>query len=188
MRIKLFLLASFMILSISVNGYANDFSHRVESEYFTVYYQDQVDPLGVAYKIKVDSYARLSGDRYKVTTDDNPNDVLSQNVDALFNEVSDILDMHIYSYHGIVKICRDSEALKKAYVGLFDRELKAESFYYHEENTIFVNAADLNPGILAHEISHALINHYFVVVPPVKVQEVLSGYVEYNIRKMVPRE
>ena len=38
---------------------------------------------------------------------------------------------------------------------------------------------------IAHEIAHAIINHYFVVPPSVKMQEILSGYVEYSLNKKV---
>ena len=37
--------------------------------------------------------------------------------------------------------------------------------------------------VLGHEIGHAVISHYFVVLPSVKVQEVLAVYVEYQLRK-----
>lgn len=32
-------------------------------------------------------------------------------------------------------------------------------------------------------MGHALMSHYFVVQPSVKIQEVLAGYVEYQLRK-----
>ena len=37
-------------------------------------------------------------------------------------------------------------------------------------------------GILMHEMSHAIISRFFPVPAPVKVQEVLAMYVEYNLQ------
>jgi hypothetical protein len=39
--------------------------------------------------------------------------------------------------------------------------------------------------VLGHEIAHAIMSHYFVVLPSEKIQEVLAGFVEYQLRKNV---
>ena len=36
-------------------------------------------------------------------------------------------------------------------------------------------------GVLAHEVAHAIINQYFAVPPPSKVQEILSQYVDKHL-------
>lgn len=178
------------IFLISSDLFASEFSHKNDTEYFSVYMQDGVDSLDVAYKIDIGTNVYLSREECKASLSlgDNPDEIFIQNVDALFNEVSGILDMHIYSYHGTIKVCPNKEELERVFYDIFKYELKAESFYHHMENTIYINAENLKPGILAHEMAHAIITHYFVVVPPVKAQEVLSGYVEYNINKKVSKE
>ena len=50
-------------------------------------------------------------------------------------------------------------------------------------NTIYASAENFKIGVIGHEIAHAVISHYFVVQPSVKIQEVLAGYVEYQLRK-----
>jgi hypothetical protein len=37
--------------------------------------------------------------------------------------------------------------------------------------------------MIGHEMSHAIISRYFGIPAPVKVQEVSSMYVEYNLKK-----
>jgi hypothetical protein len=70
------------------------------------------------------------------------------------------------------------------YRRLFDRDLgEVKSFYVYELNTIYTSAENFRRGIIGHEIGHAIMSHYFVVQPPVKIQEVLAGYVEYQLRK-----
>jgi len=177
-RILLFI----FVLASSV--YAQDFALVCDGDYFTIHCQEGVDPLNIAYKIKAgpNFYIYKDSDK-KIFRGGSPGDILAENIDALFEEVSDLLDMHLYSYHGDIKIFLTKDNLGKVFSKLLGEELKSESFYYHNENAIYISAESLKPGILAHEIAHAIISHYFVVLPPVKVQEVLSGYVEYNINK-----
>ena len=50
-------------------------------------------------------------------------------------------------------------------------------------NTIYITAENFKKAVLGHEVAHAVISHYFVVQPSMKVQEVLAGYIEYQLRK-----
>ncbi|MGE5279318.1 MAG: hypothetical protein ACM3L6_01055 [Deltaproteobacteria bacterium] len=118
------------------------------------------------------------------TTDEE----LAASVDALFFLVCDILDMPLFSYKGSIKVCRDEEDLGRVYAALFGKKPGAPmgSFYVHELNTIYIAAADFRRPVLGHEIGHAVISNFFVVPSPMKVQEVLAGYVEYQLRKAAP--
>ena len=116
-------------------------------------------------------------------TSQDEKDVLSKTLDALFLEVSDILDIHIYSFHGDIKLLPDQESINSQFRAFFEMDLNQGSFYLPERNTIYISFADLTLGMLGHEIGHAIMSRYFVVPPPAKIQEILAGYVEYNLRK-----
>lgn len=167
--------------SLSLAQDAGDFNRKCEGKYFTIYYQQGVDLLEVVQRIDISPSQYLIFDSNSSEVDPRIN--LTKTIDALFLEVCDILDMHLYSFQGNIKICRDFNELKKIFYGYFNQELKAASFYVHEFNTINIDMLSLNAGILGHEIAHAIICHYFVVLPPMKIQEVLAGYVEYQLRK-----
>lgn len=186
-RLEILVLSFLIVLPFSL--YAFDFPERCESEHFTIYYQAGVDLLDVAYKINIDSSAWVyKGQDETIVAGSKPEDILAQGVNNLFDEVSDILDMHLYSYSGDIKICANKEELKKVFFKLFGRKLQAESFYYPDGNAIYISPVGLRPGILGHEMAHAIICHYFVVMPPMKVQEVLAGYVEYSINKKIKKQ
>ncbi|HAJ57734.1 MAG TPA: hypothetical protein DCL35_08260 [Candidatus Omnitrophica bacterium] len=105
-------------------------------------------------------------------------------IDTLFLQICDILDMHVYSFKGNIKICRDQAHLERVYRALFNQGLNdMRSFYVESLNTIYISAESFQSGILGHEIAHAIMSRYFVVPPPVKAAEVLAGYVEYQLRK-----
>jgi len=41
----------------------------------------------------------------------------------------------------------------------------------------------LNENILAHEMGHCIIDHYFVILPPRKIQEMLAVYVDIHLQE-----
>ena len=104
---------------------------------------------------------------------------------GLHGLVSDMVDMHIYNFKGAIKICRDNAGMNKIYRGLFGKDMEPYmlAFYVNENSTIYIFEESFRREVLGHKIAHAIMNHYFVVSPPVKVQEILSKYVEYQLRK-----
>lgn len=108
---------------------------------------------------------------------------LAKTLDVIYLQTSDILDIHIYSYNGAIQFLPDAAAVDSVFSKYSGRHMHERSFYFHEKNIIYISVQDLELGILGHEIAHAIISHYFVVPPPMKVQEVLCGYVDFNLRK-----
>ncbi len=178
------IVVNFLILTLFLFIYATGvfaLAYKCETEHFIVYYQKGVDLLDVAYNINI-------GPSFQFDSPDSsyfksPRVAFETSLEHLFDEVSDILDMHIYSYKGKLKIYVDKRNLKAALENTFGYNIRFESIYHHGSNTIYISQEGISPGILAHEIAHAIMNHFFVVMPPVKIQEILSGYVEYNIKK-----
>ena len=153
-------------------------ARKIESRHFTIYYAPQLDPEELARELGIHPLDKLiSGSSYQ-------ND-LGGMLDTLFSQACDILDMQLYSYHGTVKICRDLKQVNAIYRNLFDKDLvNTHSFYVNNLNTVYVSAEHFKREILGHEIGHAVISHYFVVSPSVKIQEVLAVFVEYQLRKL----
>ncbi len=56
------------------------------------------------------------------------------------------------------------------------------SFYSPKYKTIFVSVKDIDLGVLAHEIAHAVIDFYYGMATPSKIQEVLAQYVESHLK------
>jgi hypothetical protein len=153
----------------------------IESKYLSLYGEKKLDFNLLLTKLYFDYL--LQPDTVFQESSHDEEGVLSKTLDALFLEVSDILDIHMYSFHADIKLLPDQESVSSQFKKFFKQEFSERSFYLSETNTIYISFADLTLGMLGHEIAHAIISRYFVVPPPAKIQEVLSGYVEYTLRK-----
>jgi hypothetical protein len=152
-----------------------------EGTYFSVYAADGLSSFKVltrlGYREAVDMDALLQD-----SSKDNRNE-LARALDSLYGEVSDVLDIHSYNFHGTIRVGPNQAYVSKAFKDIFGQDYPERSFYVTGQNTIYISLEDMTLGMLAHEIAHALIAHYFVVPPPPKMQEILSGYVEYSLQK-----
>jgi hypothetical protein len=179
--LKIVIIAVFLS-SIFSSAYAADdgfgSARKIESQHFVIFYAPQLDPYSLLEKLNIGPTDLVLSEGPSVKGDS-----LVVALDALYNIVMQALDMNLYSLQGNIKICNDKNHLSSVYESIFDRQLKASSFYINEYNTIYISADDFTKEILGHEIAHMIISHYFVVQPPQKVAEILAGYVEYQLRK-----
>lgn len=111
-------------------------------------------------------------------------EALGEIADALFLETSDILHMYLYSFKGNIRFCRDQEQLNGFSRRFLNRDLRKPSFYVGDTNSIYINIRDTRPELLAYEIARAIISHYYAVLPPESVQEILAGDVKDKIGKL----
>jgi len=55
------------------------------------------------------------------------------------------------------------------------------AFYSPKDDIIFFSVGDLRPGVLAHELAHVIIYHYFYSTISSTIQELLAQFVESHI-------
>ena len=170
-------------LSFAVNiddGFGS--ARKIEGRYFTVYYAPELEITGLLQKLNISAAEKLlvgKEDDGSFSSETG----LADMVDAIFLLACGVLDMNLYSYHGTIKICRDSSQLNGIYGNLFKQNTTLRSFYVNDLNTVYTSVDNFSRGVIGHEIAHAVISHYFVVLPSVKIQEVLAMYVEYQLKR-----
>lgn len=102
-------------------------------------------------------------------------------IDAMYDRVQEILDMKKTMAPVTIHIYSDREQLNQAYFDLFESECHIRAWYIYEYNTIYINAEDLHEGMLAHEMAHAIIDHFLTVRPPPASAEILARYVDSHL-------
>jgi hypothetical protein len=158
-------------------------ARRIEGKHFTVYYSPEVELSALIQQLNVGPSEELLAGA-STQKEFSMEAELADMLDTLFSQVCNALDMQLYSFKGEIKICRDPVHLNYIYHQIFNNEpaVTTRSFYSYINNTIYTSADNFIIGIIGHEMAHAVISHYFVVLPSVKIQEVLSAYVEYQLR------
>lgn len=157
-------------------------TRKIESRFFSIQLGPGVDEASLVASLGLGPGSRVLVGQSLPTPSD-----LGNLMDAFFDWACGVLDMRLYSYRGTIKVVRDQAELGNIYLRLYGTERRSErGFYIFELNTLYVTAQDFTKEILGHEIGHAIISNYFVVPAPEKVQEVLAGYLEYQLRKKTP--
>ena len=159
-------------------------SKSIEGRYFTVHYSPQIDISKLSQQLNITAADKILAGK-SIGEDIASEPELAKMIDILYGLVGDMMDMHIYNFKGSIKICQDQAQLNNIYRNLFGKDLASYmvSFYLNDTSTVYISGENFRREVLGHEIAHAIINHYFVVSPPVKVQEILAKYIEYQLRK-----
>jgi len=90
--------------------------------------------------------------------------------------------MYPSKIHIRVNIYRDDRGLDAAYEDLFNEPNTARSFYVYKTNILYTTQDAITENILAHEMAHCVIDHYFVILPPKKIQEMLAVYADIHLK------
>ena len=163
---------------------AGEWARIIESKFCTILCGPDVDIKELNRKIKIPSYDILLSEGRYLRENSSTEDQLAEKFDAIFQKVEQILDMYPRRIHLTVKIYKDQSQLDDSYVQLFGAldEKERISFYVHKYTTIYTTEQVIREGVLAHEMGHAVVDHYFLILPPEKIKELLSQVVEIHLR------
>lgn len=152
----------------------------VKTKYLNIHYQNESDLKKFDTKIKpVDNFGSFSGFS---SGGAGPYAKLAKKVDALFEKVQLILDMR-KPFKVNVRVYPDKKTLLSEYFRIYKKKKDLRAWYIFEYNTIYLNADDLFSGMLAHEIAHAVVDHYMAVRPPRATAEILARYVDAHLNE-----
>lgn len=153
----------------------------VKSLYCTIFFKDGIDLEAVDKKI--DTYKIDYGLTEKPPrAGDEVRDKIAYKFDLIFFKVQEILDMRPKDLRLNVRIYEGQDELDRVYVEIFDRDNKFIAYYVFKINTLFASEEKISANVLAHEIAHCVIDHYFSIVPPTKVAEMIAQYADVHIR------
>jgi len=186
-RYYVFLVCIALILGVSHAFAADDglsFDRKIEGKYVMVYYSNEPDKARyLTEQLNIRPSDKISAGQ-PLKAKDTCEEELAQVLDTLFLRVSDILEMHLYSLKINIKVFKNNAELGDIYNRLFKSSLGGKSsFYASDFNSIYVSEDGFKSGIIGHEMSHAIICHYFPTPVPIKIQELLAMYTEYSLRR-----
>ena len=108
---------------------------------------------------------------------------LSNKIDALYERGQEILEMRGKMKKVTINIYPNKKGLDDAYYRITRRSCRIRAWYVYESNTVYINVDDVHEGMLAHELAHAIIDHYLLIRPPRATAEILAHYVDEHLRR-----
>ena len=113
---------------------------------------------------------------------DDPAGSLARKLDALYERVQRILDMRGTMLKKVrINIYSNRKKLHEAYHSITGQECRLKAWYIFEVNTVYISNDYVDEGIIAHEMAHSIIDHYFSVRPPEATAEILATYVDRHL-------
>lgn len=162
--------------------------HSLETRYTVIRYQSVEDL--EKFNRKIDYSRGQSGfmQMFSSSSSHDLTDEITNKVDAIYERVQNILGMRKKNKKVIINIYADKKQLYAVYLKHkdtafrnFNPSSKFRAWYIHQNNTIYVNSSDLHEGMLAHEMAHAVIDHYLLIRPPTATAEILARYVDSHL-------
>ena len=154
---------------------------RIETKHTVIQYENLNDLRKFENKINYTRNESVFKGLFFSSTSKDPKEAIKKKVEALFERVQEILDMRARINKIIITIYPDKNRLDEIYYYITGTKCRIRSWYIYESNTIYINAGDVHEGILAHEMAHAIIDHYFSVRPPKATAEILARYVDEHL-------
>ena len=173
--------ASASVISDNVFSDGNDWT-SVDSICCTIFFKDGVDLAAV--NDKIDTYKIDYGLTEKpVREGDDAKSEIAYKFDLISFKVEQILDMRPRDLHLDVRIYKGQKDIDRVYVEIFSERKGFMAYYIFKVDTLFTSQEEISANVLAHEIAHCVVDHYFSVIPPTKVAEMIAQYADAHIRE-----
>jgi hypothetical protein len=151
---------------------------RMASNYFVIYYSPSANLVDIEKELTKRPLYFDQAARYGEVT---AQEEICQRLDKLYNRVQDVLDMHPKTPRIKIRIFRDRGELNSEYAKIFGKPEDLKSFYVYKYNTIYTSESDIEDSVIIHETAHAIIDHYFSVIPGETIREILAAYVDAHL-------
>ena len=102
-------------------------------------------------------------------------------IDTIIEKAETILEMFPDQLQMKIVLLEKSADVARVFKDKYGKNVDYVAFYSLSEDTIYISVNDAKLAVLAHEIGHAVIDHYFKVRPPYNVHELMAQFVEKRI-------
>ena len=102
-------------------------------------------------------------------------------LDIIIDKVQIVLDMFPNNYHVRVVLLPDDIDVARVYKKKYGKRVNHIAYYSLSEKTIYVSVDDTNLRVIAHELGHSVVDHYFEVRPPYNIHELMAQFAEKHV-------
>lgn len=108
-------------------------------------------------------------------------DEVRNKLNVVVEKVETVLDMFPPILYFYLVLLPTDDDVQEVYLKKYGKRVNHIAYYSLSEKTIYISVSDLNLQVLAHELGHMVVDHYFKVRPPYKIHEVLAQFAEVHI-------
>jgi hypothetical protein len=102
-------------------------------------------------------------------------------LDIVIEKVEVVLDMFPNNLAITIRILKDRSTVSGVYLQKYNKRVDYVAYYSLSEDTIYFSARDASIRVVAHEIAHAVIDHFFEVRPPYTMHELMAQFAEKHV-------
>ena len=102
-------------------------------------------------------------------------------LDIIIEKVEVVLDMFPNNLAITIRILKDRGTVSGVYAQKYNRRVDYIAYYSLSEDTIYFSARNISIRVAAHEIAHAIIDHFFEVRPPYNMHELMAQFAEKHV-------
>ncbi|TKB06552.1 hypothetical protein [Desulforhopalus sp. IMCC35007] len=102
-------------------------------------------------------------------------------LDVIIEKAEVVLDMFPANFRITVVLLPDRRAVGAMYKTKYGKTANHIAYYSLKEKTIYISVDDTKLRVIAHEIGHSIVDHYFQVRPPYNIHELLAQFTEKHI-------
>lgn len=109
-------------------------------------------------------------------------DEVAGKIDLLVDRVQVVLEMFPQSKIAFdIEVYSTAKDAQKELFNRYGKKVNFISFYSRRDNLLYLSAKNAQLRVVAHELGHVVIEHYFNRSPPSKIHEVMAQYAEKHI-------
>ncbi len=125
------------------------------------------------------------GNKFKAFARSTPvvtvQDEVLAKIDMIVEKAETVLEMFPDQLHIHIVLLAEAGDVAELFKGKYGKDVDHIAFYSLSEDAIYISVDDAELRVLAHEIGHAIVDHYFKVRPPYNVHELMAQFVEKRV-------
>lgn len=167
-----------LLLFLTISAITSDLRAQGTSRYVTLQCNDR--QLLRDFNEELDIGSKLSymvKNKNIVTTED---EVLAK-LDVIMEKAEVVLDMFPSNLHINVVLLETADDVSRVFTRKYGKKANHIAYYSLSEDTIYISVEDTKLEVIAHEMGHAIVDHYFSERPPYNIHELMAQFVEKHI-------
>lgn len=102
-------------------------------------------------------------------------------LDTIMEKVEVVLDMFPANLRINVVLLASAGDVSRVFAQKYGKRANHIAYYSLSEDTIYVSVENARLEVIAHEMGHAIVDHYFTERPPYNIHELMAQFAEKHI-------